>query len=176
MYTTSRGKHGTNNISGTEKMKSLISQIPETPVHHFSYYHLIPLQSHLFTRTPLPFHSLLIFQDEAQVNVARDIAVQMCDVFDQKDYIGVLNVSYMAAVSTDLSLKLKCFTSALTQCISVSHSISFPPPPGPLSLSLNHTPALSFTSTQTLSHSLALSLSLRHLCLTLSPSKHWQKS
>lgn len=37
--------------------------------------------------------------DEAQVNVARDIAVQMCDVFDQKDYVGVVNVSYMAAVS-----------------------------------------------------------------------------
>ncbi len=35
--------------------------------------------------------------DEAQVNVARDIAVQMCDVFDQKDYVGVVNVSYMIA-------------------------------------------------------------------------------
>ena len=44
-------------------------------------------------------HSLTI-QDEAQVNVARDIAVQMCDVFEQKDYVGVVNVSYMAAVST----------------------------------------------------------------------------
>ena len=43
-------------------------------------------------------------QDEAQINVARDIAVQMCDVFDQKDYVGVVNVSYMAAVSTNLVL------------------------------------------------------------------------
>ena len=36
--------------------------------------------------------------------MARDIAVQMCDVFDQKDYVGVVNVSYMAAVSTNLVL------------------------------------------------------------------------
>jgi hypothetical protein len=35
--------------------------------------------------------------EEAQVNVARDIAVQMCDVFDQKDYVGICNVSYLAA-------------------------------------------------------------------------------
>ena len=42
----------------------------------------------------------LIIQDEAQVNVARDIAVQMCDVFEQRDYVGVVNVSYMAAVNT----------------------------------------------------------------------------
>ena len=31
--------------------------------------------------------------------MARDIAVQMCDVFDQKDYVGVCNVSYMGASS-----------------------------------------------------------------------------
>jgi hypothetical protein len=37
--------------------------------------------------------------DEAQVNVSRDIAVQMCDVFDQKDYVGIVNVSYMAAAT-----------------------------------------------------------------------------
>eukprot|EP00596_Hydrurales_sp_CCMP1899_P002228 CAMPEP_0119039938 /NCGR_PEP_ID=MMETSP1177-20130426/9717_1 /TAXON_ID=2985 /ORGANISM="Ochromonas sp, Strain CCMP1899" /LENGTH=514 /DNA_ID=CAMNT_0007004491 /DNA_START=290 /DNA_END=1834 /DNA_ORIENTATION=- len=37
--------------------------------------------------------------DEAQVNVARDIAVQMCDVFDAKDYVGIVNVSYMAAAN-----------------------------------------------------------------------------
>ena len=34
--------------------------------------------------------------EEAQVNVARDIANQMCDVFDQTDYVGIVNVSYMA--------------------------------------------------------------------------------
>ena len=34
------------------------------------------------------------------MNVARDIAVQMCDVFDAKDYVGIVNVSYIAAVST----------------------------------------------------------------------------
>lgn len=28
--------------------------------------------------------------DEAQINVARDIANQMCDVFDQKDYYGII--------------------------------------------------------------------------------------
>ena len=33
------------------------------------------------------------------MNVARDIAQQMCDVFDQKDYFGVVNVGYMAATS-----------------------------------------------------------------------------
>lgn len=37
--------------------------------------------------------------EEAQINVARDIAQQMCDVFDQKDYYGVVNVGYMAAAS-----------------------------------------------------------------------------
>lgn len=37
--------------------------------------------------------------DEAQINVARDIAVQMCDVFDQKDYVGIVNVSYMSAAT-----------------------------------------------------------------------------
>eukprot|EP00428_Durinskia_dybowskii_P076738 CAMPEP_0170358746 /NCGR_PEP_ID=MMETSP0117_2-20130122/2386_1 /TAXON_ID=400756 /ORGANISM="Durinskia baltica, Strain CSIRO CS-38" /LENGTH=531 /DNA_ID=CAMNT_0010612963 /DNA_START=191 /DNA_END=1786 /DNA_ORIENTATION=+ len=42
--------------------------------------------------------------DEAQINVARDIATQMCDVFDQKDYFGVVNVSYLAA-STQLQMK-----------------------------------------------------------------------
>jgi len=35
--------------------------------------------------------------DEAQVNVARDIAVQMCDTFENKDFLGVVNVSYLAA-------------------------------------------------------------------------------
>lgn len=35
--------------------------------------------------------------EEAQINVARDIAQQMCDVFDQKDYYGVMNVPYMQA-------------------------------------------------------------------------------
>jgi hypothetical protein len=34
------------------------------------------------------------------VNVAKDIAVQMCDVFDAKDYVGIVNVSYIAAVRT----------------------------------------------------------------------------
>ena len=37
--------------------------------------------------------------DEAQVNVARDIAIQMCDVFEGKDYVGICNVPYMAAAS-----------------------------------------------------------------------------
>lgn len=31
--------------------------------------------------------------------MARDIAEQMCDVFDQKDYVGIVNVSYMAAAT-----------------------------------------------------------------------------
>lgn len=35
--------------------------------------------------------------DEAQLNVARDIAVQMADVLQQRDFVGVMNVSYLAA-------------------------------------------------------------------------------
>ncbi len=35
--------------------------------------------------------------EEAQMNVARDIATQMCDVFDKKDYVGVMNVDYMTS-------------------------------------------------------------------------------
>jgi D-3-phosphoglycerate dehydrogenase len=42
--------------------------------------------------------------EEAQVNVARDIAVQMCDVFEGKDYVGIVNVSYMAA-ATQIPMK-----------------------------------------------------------------------
>lgn len=42
--------------------------------------------------------------DEAQINVARDIATQMCDVFDQKDFVGIVNVPYLAA-STNPHMK-----------------------------------------------------------------------
>jgi len=42
--------------------------------------------------------------EEAQVNVSRDIAVQMCDVFEGKDYFGVTNVSYLMA-STQVHMK-----------------------------------------------------------------------
>jgi D-3-phosphoglycerate dehydrogenase / 2-oxoglutarate reductase len=42
--------------------------------------------------------------DEAQINVARDIAKQMCDVFESKDYFGVVNVSYLMA-STQAHMK-----------------------------------------------------------------------
>lgn len=31
--------------------------------------------------------------------MARDIALQMCDVFDAKDYVGIVNVSYMGAAT-----------------------------------------------------------------------------
>uniref|UniRef100_A0A7S0SV03 D-3-phosphoglycerate dehydrogenase n=1 Tax=Chromulina nebulosa TaxID=96789 RepID=A0A7S0SV03_9STRA len=37
--------------------------------------------------------------EEAQINVARDVAIQMCDLFDQKDFVGVMNVPYLAASS-----------------------------------------------------------------------------
>ena len=37
--------------------------------------------------------------EEAQINVARDIAVQISDVFENKDYTGVINVSYMNAAT-----------------------------------------------------------------------------
>jgi hypothetical protein len=33
--------------------------------------------------------------EEAQINVARDIAVQMCDTLEGKDFVGVCNVGYM---------------------------------------------------------------------------------
>eukprot|EP00600_Ochromonadales_sp_CCMP1393_P001691 CAMPEP_0174983164 /NCGR_PEP_ID=MMETSP0004_2-20121128/16966_1 /TAXON_ID=420556 /ORGANISM="Ochromonas sp., Strain CCMP1393" /LENGTH=532 /DNA_ID=CAMNT_0016235335 /DNA_START=245 /DNA_END=1843 /DNA_ORIENTATION=- len=42
--------------------------------------------------------------EEAQINVARDIATQMCDVFEQKDFFGVVNVSYLSA-STQQHMK-----------------------------------------------------------------------
>jgi D-3-phosphoglycerate dehydrogenase len=42
--------------------------------------------------------------EEAQINVARDIATQMCDVFDQRDFVGVVNVPYLAA-STQVHMK-----------------------------------------------------------------------
>jgi D-3-phosphoglycerate dehydrogenase len=42
--------------------------------------------------------------EEAQINVARDIANQMCDVFDHKDFLGVVNVSYLLA-STQVHMK-----------------------------------------------------------------------
>lgn len=42
--------------------------------------------------------------DEAQINVARDIANQMCDVFEQKDFVGIVNVPYLSA-STNPHMK-----------------------------------------------------------------------
>jgi hypothetical protein len=35
--------------------------------------------------------------DEAQINVSKDIATQICDVFDGKDFVGICNVSYLSA-------------------------------------------------------------------------------
>jgi len=58
--------------------------------------HLKPLLSHPnLICTP----HLGASTDEAQINVAKDIADQMCDVFDQKDYVGIVNVSYMGAAT-----------------------------------------------------------------------------
>lgn len=34
--------------------------------------------------------------EEAQINVARDIALQMCDTLAGKDFVGIVNVGYMA--------------------------------------------------------------------------------
>lgn len=34
--------------------------------------------------------------EEAQINVARDIAYQMCDALENKDFTGVMNVNYLA--------------------------------------------------------------------------------
>ena len=42
--------------------------------------------------------------EEAQINVARDIANQMCDVFEQKDFLGIVNVDYLSA-STQAHMK-----------------------------------------------------------------------
>ena len=42
--------------------------------------------------------------EEAQVNVARDIAMQISDVFENKDYYGVINVSYMG-IAMDKEMK-----------------------------------------------------------------------
>uniref|UniRef100_A0A7S2V587 phosphoglycerate dehydrogenase n=1 Tax=Fibrocapsa japonica TaxID=94617 RepID=A0A7S2V587_9STRA len=42
--------------------------------------------------------------DEAQINVAKDIAKQMCATFEGKEYVGVLNVDYMEH-TTDIRLE-----------------------------------------------------------------------
>lgn len=41
----------------------------------------------------------LAFGVLVQVNVARDVAVQMCDTLEGKAYTGVVNVSYMAVAN-----------------------------------------------------------------------------
>lgn len=46
----------------------------------------------------------LIFDFYHQVNVARDVAVQMCDTLEGKAYTGVVNVSYMA-VANEVGLR-----------------------------------------------------------------------
>jgi D-3-phosphoglycerate dehydrogenase / 2-oxoglutarate reductase len=56
--------------------------------------HLLPLLQHpRLVCTP----HLGASTEEAQVNVARDVASQMCDVFEQKDFLGVVNVNYLQA-------------------------------------------------------------------------------
>ena len=56
--------------------------------------------------------------EEAQVNVARDIAVQMSDVFDQKEYTGIINVSYMSAAT---QTQMKPFME-LAETLGVIHA------------------------------------------------------
>lgn len=56
--------------------------------------------------------------DEAQINVARDIAEQMCNVLDQKDYFGVVNVPYMSLASQQ---HMKPFMS-LAETIGAMHA------------------------------------------------------
>lgn len=95
-----------------EHLKPLIGNASYIHIHAYRYACVITSQSHiriqlLYTsnttattttaaRICRTAHPNLICTphlgastDEAQVNVARDVAVQMCDVFDQKDYIGM---------------------------------------------------------------------------------------
>ena len=40
--------------------------------------------------------------EEAQVNVARDVAIQMCDAMEGADFTGVVNVPYIAGIRSKL--------------------------------------------------------------------------
>jgi D-3-phosphoglycerate dehydrogenase len=41
--------------------------------------------------------------DEAQINVARDVALQMCATLEGREYVGVVNVDYMEMVNNKLA-------------------------------------------------------------------------
>lgn len=62
--------------------------------------------------------------EEAQVNVARDIANQMCDVLDQKDFVGIVNVNFLAAST---QAHIKPFMS-LAETIGAVHAQLSPSP------------------------------------------------
>ena len=93
---------------------------------------LISLRATPSLTIPTPPCTVLSWrQDEAQVNVARDIAVQMCDVFEQKEYVGVINVSYMSAVRPFASTSPFLPSSLLYLYLCYSYSFSFIGPISP---------------------------------------------
>lgn len=53
-------------------------------------------------------HLCVCFFTNLQVNVARDVAVQMCDTLEGKAYTGVVNVSYMAVANEVHPLYVLC--------------------------------------------------------------------
>lgn len=52
---------------------------------------------------------------DLQVNVARDVAVQMCDTLEGKAYTGVVNVSYMAVANEVRSVV--CMSVCVYVCV-----------------------------------------------------------
>lgn len=59
--------------------------------------------------------------EEAQVNVAKDIAQQICDLFDQKEFVGIVNVPY---ISLSTLPQMKPFMSLAETLGSIVSQIS----------------------------------------------------
>ena len=66
--------------------------------------------------------------EEAQINVARDIAIQMCDALDNKDFKGIVNVNFMPLASSatyapylKLAYNLGDLTAQLSQPLEIGH-------------------------------------------------------
>ena len=66
--------------------------------------------------------------EEAQINVARDIAMQMCDALDNKDFKGIVNVNFMPLASSPtyapylkLAYNLGDLAAQLSQPLEIGH-------------------------------------------------------
>lgn len=66
--------------------------------------------------------------EEAQINVAGDIATQMCDALDNKDFVGIVNVNFMPLASSEayapflkLATNLGNLIAQLSQPLDIGH-------------------------------------------------------